>query len=123
MTEANQTVLKVLNHMNEKINSVGGVVDSWSDGNGNWWRKYADGFIEQGGFVPTEVQATISFNTAFTSTNYSFLVCTICTRYGEDGAWASRELAGNRTTTSTKCYTDSWGGDNGRHGSWFACGY
>ena len=50
MATANETVLKVLNHMNEKINSVGGVVDSWSDENGNWYRVYKDGWIEQGGY-------------------------------------------------------------------------
>lgn len=36
MATANETVLKVLNHMNEKIESLGGVVDSWSDGDRNW---------------------------------------------------------------------------------------
>ena len=51
MATANETVLKVLNHMNEKIDSLGGVVDSWSDGQGNFWRKYADGWIEQGGIA------------------------------------------------------------------------
>lgn len=51
MAEANQTVLKVLNDLKAKIGTRGGV-DSWSDGNGNFWRKYADGWIEQGGKIP-----------------------------------------------------------------------
>lgn len=50
MAEANQTVLKVLNHLNSKI-GTGGVIDKWSDGQGNFWRKYADGWIEQGGIA------------------------------------------------------------------------
>ena len=32
MATANETVKKVLDHLNQKISSVGGVVDSWSDG-------------------------------------------------------------------------------------------
>lgn len=50
MATANETVKKVLDNLNQRIASVGGVIDSWSDGNGNWWRKYADGWIEQGGY-------------------------------------------------------------------------
>lgn len=122
MATADATVKAVLNHLLQNGGGISTIVDEWREGS-EWYRVWSNGLIEQGGFVPTQVQSNISFNTAFTSTNYSFLVCTICTKSGEDGSWASRELAGNRTTTSTKCFTDSWGGDNGRHGSWFACGY
>lgn len=41
-----------------------------SDGMG-WYRKWSDGFIEQGGLI-TSVTTTISLHTAFTNTNYTF---------------------------------------------------
>lgn len=50
MATANDTVKKVLDNLNQRISSVGGVVDSWSDENGNWYRVYKDGWIEQGGY-------------------------------------------------------------------------
>lgn len=123
MATANETVKKVLDNLNQRISSVGGVVDKWSDGNGNWWRKYADGFVEQGGFLAGSEGVNVTFNTSFTSTNYSFLVCPICPVEGESGSYASREVSGRRTTSSTRCYVNTWGGDNGRFGTWFACGY
>ena len=73
MATANETVKKVLNHMNEKINSVGGVVDSWSDGNGNWWRKYSDGFIVQGGNIKSVTggaDTAVTFLKGFSSMDY-----------------------------------------------------
>lgn len=74
MTTANETVKTVLNNLNQRISSVGGVVDKWSDGNGNWWRKYADGWIEQGGKTSSSTDGTnvsVVLNTPFKSTNYA----------------------------------------------------
>lgn len=76
MAEANQTVLKVLNDLKAKI-GTGGVFDSWSDGNGNFWRKYADGWIEQRGKIPNGnawTWYTATLNTPFTSTFYTLVV-------------------------------------------------
>lgn len=50
----------------------GGLVDSWSDSNGNFYRKYADGWIEQGGnAAKSGANTMISLNVAFSSANYS----------------------------------------------------
>lgn len=87
MAEANQTVLKVLNDLKAKI-GTGGVVDSWSDGNGNFWRKYADGWIEQRGKIPNGnawTWYTATLNTPFTSTFYT-LVCGVSVTDGTSAA-------------------------------------
>lgn len=123
MATANATVKKVLDHLNQKIGTGGGVVDSWSDGNGNWWRKFSDGWIEQGGPILVSATSDVSFNTSFSNTSYAFLVCSICSEAGEQGSWDARELSGHRSTSSTKCYVDAWEGGNGRYGTWYACGY
>ena len=74
MAEANQIVLKVLNDLKEKT-GLGGVIDSWSDGNGNWWRKYADGWIEQGGEVKRKTsQIEVSLHVPMKDATYSVLL-------------------------------------------------
>lgn len=53
---------------------MGGVIDSWSDGNGNFWQKYSDGWIEQGGryqAVGNNNRAKVTLPKPFSSTNYS----------------------------------------------------
>lgn len=57
MATANETVKKVLNGLKQKIASMGGVIDMWVDEDGNWYRVYQDGWIEQGGeFKETTTQ-------------------------------------------------------------------
>lgn len=73
MAEANQTIKKVLNHLNSKI-GTGGVVDKWSDGQGNFWRKYADGWIEQGGKVLKDKSLVeVSLPKSFSSTDFTIV--------------------------------------------------
>lgn len=116
MAEANQTVLKVLNHLNSKI-GTGGVVDSWSDGQGNFWRKYADGWIEQGGKIASVNRSTISFNTSFSDTNYTIVFAFSSSDTGDRYHYAPREMKNSRTTSSVDVYV------NDAPGSYFACGY
>lgn len=101
----------------------GTLTDSWVNGS-NWFRKYSDGFIEQGGRLGSDGSVVVTFHTSFTTTNYTFIITPICRVEGEDGSWAAREVANNRSVSSTRCWIDSWGGDGtGRHGSWYVCGY
>lgn len=53
MATANETVKKVLTHLNKKIDSVGGVVESSITSDGSFYRVFSDGFIEQGGHLET----------------------------------------------------------------------
>lgn len=68
MPTANETVKKVLTRLNQKIDSVGGgVVDSWTSDDGNqWYRKYSNGWIEQGGLLDMKNENTpVTFNVQF----------------------------------------------------------
>lgn len=115
MATANDTVKKVLDNLNQRISSVGGVVDSWSDGNGNWWRKYSDGWIEQGGKSDKTYAGPVSLNTSFSGTNYVAMIIPI------DHVQQSQMMVKvYEKTTSTFNFT-WWGASGGTY--WFACGY
>lgn len=119
MATANETVKKVLNNLNQRISSVGGVVDKWSDGNGNWWRRYADGFILQGGVKPKgSSSGTITLNIAFMTVNYTVLATDVEDSSPDTGGVDMVVMLSNRTPTSFRYSIDSV-----RYVSWFACGY
>lgn len=58
-------------------NSGAFVTETWKseDGN-NWYRKYSDGFIIQGGHANMDIDTTFTFPTPFTTTNYNLLLMT-----------------------------------------------
>ena len=115
MAEVNQVVLKVLNHLNSKI-GTGGVIDKWSDGQGNWWRKYSDGGIEQGG-IGDGSSGTITFPIAFSNNRYTFLHAKT-TDHNQENMGCDSYSAWNKTTTSVTVLPGTdWTKD------WFACGY
>lgn len=85
-----------------------------SDGFG-WYRKWSDGFIEQGGLI-TSVTTTISLHTAFTDTYYTIS----SSQAGSASAQTSRGAIIDRTTskfTLERCEADML------PISWNACGY
>lgn len=85
-----------------------------SDGMG-WYRKWSDGFIEQGGRI-TSVTTTISLHTAFTNTNYTIS----SSQAGAASANISCVAIGNRTTSKfTLEHCDA----KMLPISWNACGY
>lgn len=47
------------------------VVESYNDGNGNWYRLYSDGWVEQGGALPESANTTVSLMVAMRDTNYN----------------------------------------------------
>ena len=66
-----QTALAAVEtEVNAKLpNTTAHVVESWRSGT-NWYRKWSDGFIEQGGQeINPERAKVIQFNTSFTTTN------------------------------------------------------
>ena len=85
-----------------------------SDGMG-WYRKWSDGFIEQGGRI-TSVTTTISLHTAFTNTNYTIS----SSQAGSASANISRVAIKDRTTSK---FTLEYCRDNMLPISWNACGY
>lgn len=119
MATANANVKKVLNRLNQKISSVGGVIDSWSDGNGNWWRKYADGWIEQGGVLAASTQhhsdREITFPLSFSSTSYVLLIEASWNANDGLGSMVKAKAMSSATAVFVTYYDKCAG--------WYACGY
>lgn len=122
MAEANQTVLKVLNHLNSRI-GTGGVVDSGGSGTDDWYVKFANGFLIQGGTTQSENGIkTITFQVPFSNANYSFVMSpesqsnfyqSICMR-----------RYGTKSNTSVSVLTNSSSGAGiGVNVDWVALGY
>jgi hypothetical protein len=95
------------------------IVTSWSDANGNWYRKYSDGWIEQGGVsdYATDKTITLTFPTAFSSTNYTVTLGNIA-----KGARHFLRI-GTKTTTTMQLISFSIDGTFAVAGNWYACGY
>lgn len=96
------------------------VTTTWKSGN-NWYRKWSDGYIEQGGTVsPTfsGTEATVTVNTAFARTAYFF-------------DWVSNEEQADNyyehsvisKTTSKVTILDSSLRSGTYSITWYACGY
>lgn len=100
------------------------VTDTQVSPDHNWWyRKYSDGWIEQGGFntsatVETSVHytanTTVTFPVAFSSPNYQLL------NVGFFISATGAQVITSKTTTGFK--TDSRVRESGTSG-WYACGY
>ena len=99
------------------VRGKGVLVESWQSGP-SWYRKYSDGWIEQGGYS-TGFNTTLNLNIAHTSADYTVFmtpqsnVTPLTTVYYR-----------NKTTTSfyfgRRQYND---GDNAQGASWMTCGY
>lgn len=110
-----------------QLNSKIGVSAYWKSGN-NWYRKYSDGFIEQGGRIDYGSQATnwtksVTLNTAFGDSNSRYNV--IATVYDGDSTGDRLLNYGinvySQTTSSFQIKIET--GNNVRYISWYACGY
>ena len=98
---------------------------SWSDDNGNFYRKYSDGWIEQGGTVATTDNfggSDITFRLPFADTYYAFSVVG-----ANNSQWMARTAITYRNKSATGITIDahSYGEDSGRFRgcTWYACGY
>lgn len=90
------------------------VTKMWRDGT-SWYRKWSDGWIEQGGRITTRAP-TISFNTAFKDTNYTITV----NQNASESAKVPRVAISARATSN---FTIPHIEDAMLPFSWFACGY
>jgi hypothetical protein len=104
------------------MNARAYITETWSRGT-SWYRRYSDGWIEQGGYVsPGGNSAAFhigTFNTAFSTTNIT-LVATNAYRanndhsyYGQIGAFVA-----SKTQFKETCFSSE---KSPFH--WFACGY
>lgn len=90
------------------------ITTTWHSGT-SWYRKWSDGWIEQGGRI-TSVTTTISLHTVFTTTNYTITT----SQAGSGSATISRVAIKDRATsmfTLEYCRADML------PASWYACGY
>lgn len=92
------------------------LTEAWTDGNGNWLRKYNDGWIEQGG--ASNVYSTVTFSTPFRDTKYTILLTK--REYGAN-AWPVCVEKDSQTTTSFKI--DAYDLRDYNTAYWYACGY
>lgn len=105
------------------------MVESWRSGS-SWYKKYADGFIEQGGahyetdILPDKLYP-ITLHKSFASTSY--FKCVACDR--QDTFWAKGAMVTYASTTKSgfsfnPCAMSGSGGSVKFSGyEWFACGY
>lgn len=92
------------------------VYKTWINGT-SWYRKYSDGWIEQGGeFTKNrDTNITVTFPVAFRDTNYTIAT----SQYAQQSGNAPVCAFTNKTNTGFAHNYGSWGSKWG----WFACGY
>lgn len=124
--DANGNVSITSGYHTGNATSVGGasatkpsvVVTTWKSGN-NWYRKWSDGFIEQGGLTSTMAhKSKLTFNTAFSDKNYVF------TATGNFDSYNWVYINTYERATSNCMLSIVRGGDGiSAPVSWYACGY
>lgn len=88
MTTANSEVKKTLNALGERR-----VIEAGKNGT-TWYRKWSDGWIEQGGQIEANIgQATVTFPKAFTDSNYSIVFVPFGGRTQDSPAWIGTSMA------------------------------
>lgn len=103
-------------HASEFVETKRIVTATWRSGK-NWYTKYSDGWIEQGGsFTMSGTGYDLTFNTQFTTTDYTFLaIKTDVTggyQYDAVNGFTSRTVKGGHVYSFNKGTND-----------WRACGY
>lgn len=90
------------------------ITQTWRAGS-NWYRRYSDGFLMQGGYIDQGGYgaATISYHAAFTATDAKVLLSP-----GDNGSWDFGYIIQRRATSNCVAYARF-----GRRFHWFACGY
>ena len=95
------------------------VTETWSSGK-NWYRKYSDGWIEQGGSISFSNDShanSVTFPVAFSNTNYTLTFGIISTSTGG----LTFGMAGVKSITATGYVL--WANAAYITKTWYACGY
>ena len=71
-----------------------------SENNYTWYRKYADGWVEQGGITATTTDTTVSLPVEMADTNYSIIATSYKADAGSSNASNNGLTVGQRTTTT-----------------------
>lgn len=98
-------------------------IAEWRSG-GNWYRKYSDGWIEQGGrsTIPSVgAWSTINLHTAFSDTNYNILLAGSGTTMTTSATPYNIRVKSDAITTTSFKISD--GSKDDIYAYWYACGY
>lgn len=100
------------------------VVEHWNDGGEDWYRKYNDGWIEQGGRVgiSSRGDATISFHTPFSNNSYFTLLSGVGYSTADRKTCSSIGVATRRTNGMDIYQVNTDGDDYFTQASWYVCG-
>lgn len=94
-------------------------VSTWRSGD-SWYRKYSDGWIEQGGRIERAVTVTVTFHQAYSSVPTILSGCV----YNRASTFYAREVYPNTATTTNFTITNTVpAGATTDHIRWYACGY
>lgn len=122
---ASQMQMKAQTDLANVTANIDFVVESYDDGQGNWYRKYRSGWIEQGGVVQvTGVNSynsyTLNFLQEFSDTNYTFLRnYALNSSTANNSSFNSGYASGTKTTLSIVVGTQV----AGTGFDWYACGF
>ena len=99
------------------LNAKAYITETWSNGT-SWYRKYSDGWIEQGGEYTKErdTNSTVTFPVAFKDTNYTISTSQYSRLTSSEAPVCDFTV---KTNTGFAHNYASWGGKTG----WVACGY
>ena len=101
------------------------VIETWQSDDGvSWYRKWSDGWIEQGGDGKGNTYTSpvaLTFQIPFSTANYT--ISAVCVDTTSNN-WAKHVYFSGKTTTGAKATTTI----NGTNGAvmpfnWYACGY
>lgn len=97
---ASQMQMKAQKDLGNVDSNIDFVVESWNDEQGNWYRVYKSGWVEQGGVV-SKNGITITLFKPFASDNYNICICA-----NKNSSSAAATNFYNRTTTSFYAFAD-----------------
>lgn len=122
MATANETVKKVLEDLRKNGGGSHKVIEEWhSESGGQWWRKWSDGYLEQGGLWneagPAEgyTDRTITLPVSFGTVNYVVVV--------QSGFRDNSGLGTYVSEKDTSFFKAKSASNPPNAATWYACGY
>lgn len=99
----------------EKRNPVAHLVETWTNNQGNWFRKWSDGWIEQGGIWTSQDtnELLITLNKPMATTNYHCTVTSSWIQASQNGTGYCRD----KTNSNFRAVVVE------PNGTWKVCGY
>jgi hypothetical protein len=104
------------------MDAVTQATETWKASDGSmWYKKYSDGWIEQGGISTTN--ATLNFPLAFSDTNYTIVGTFMDMGNGSAISFQARTKSTTLIKASWTCDREHGYADGAFKLNWYACGY